>query len=364
MNPTLHTATVNGRSVITISGNWSVDHAEELARYKQLVSNETETVVSGSDLESIDTFGGMALLNIAGINHKRVDFKSHHENIVKLVAERWKKEVIPPNTPRPSVIAKIGEGFLNGVKYALGLFSFMGEAATSLFKSIRYPKLFRLRELVVQLEGCFIDAIPIVGLVTFLIGIVVAYLFADQIVKFGANILIVDGVAIAMCRELSPLIVAIIIAGRSGSAFTAHIGTMKLNEEIDALSALGLSPMHILVIPRVLALMIAMPLLVFVGDCVGIIGGILIADLKLDITLTTFIDRLGIILTVKSFMVGLIKAPVFAAVIGLIGCRMGLSVENNARSVGLNTTSTVVQSIVAVILINAAFAVLFVELGV
>ena len=157
---------------------------------------------------------------------------------------------------------------------------------------------------------------------------------------------------------------AIIVAGRSGSAFTAHIGTMKLNEEIDAMQTIGLSPIRVLVLPRILALMVAMPLLTFIGDVVGIFGGMLISDLRLGISMTTFLNRLQVVVPVRSFMVGLIKAPVFAIFIAVIGCRLGLTVENNARSVGLSTTATVVRSIVAVILLNAAFAVLFVELGI
>jgi phospholipid/cholesterol/gamma-HCH transport system permease protein len=163
---------------------------------------------------------------------------------------------------------------------------------------------------------------------------------------------------------LSPIIVAIIVAGRSGSAFTAQIGAMRINEEIDALRTLGLSAMQVLIMPRFLALVIAMPLLVFIGDVVGIAGALIVADVKLGITPVTFIERLNVVLTIKSFFVGLVKAPVFAAFIAVIGCRMGMSVEMNARSLGLSTTSTVVQSIVSVILLNAAFAVIFVELGI
>jgi phospholipid/cholesterol/gamma-HCH transport system permease protein len=203
-----------------------------------------------------------------------------------------------------------------------------------------------------------------VALVTFLIGVVVAYLSAMQLQKYGANIFIVDGIGLTMARELSPVLVAIIVAGRSGSAFTAQIGAMKINEEIDALQALGLSPIHVLVLPRLIALILAMPLLTFVGDVIGIAGGALIANEMLGITPITFYERLQTVLPLKAYLVGLGKAPVFAAVIALIGCRMGFRVENTATSVGINTTSTVVQSIVSVILLDAAFAVIFQKLGI
>jgi phospholipid/cholesterol/gamma-HCH transport system permease protein len=221
-----------------------------------------------------------------------------------------------------------------------------------------------LKELFIQLEQCGLNAVPVVTLVMFLIGTVIAYLFAGQIEKYGANIFIVDGVTIAICRELSPVIVAIIVAGRSGSAFTAQLGTMKLNEEVDALFTLGLSRMRVLIIPRVTALFICLPILVAVGDLIGILGGIAVADFRLGVLPETFIQRMHEVLKIKHVMVGLIKAPIFAIFIAIIGCKMGLTVENNARSVGLNTTSTVVQSIVSVILLNAGFAVLFVELGI
>ena len=239
---------------------------------------------------------------------------------------------------------------------------FVGHCTLEVGRTITSPSLLRHKELSVQIQDTGLNAVPIVSLLTFLIGIVIAYLTGVQIEQYGANIFIVDGVSLAMCRELSPILVAIIVAGRSGSAFTAQIGAMKLNEEVDAMSTLGLSPIRVLVLPRLLALVLIMPVLVFIGDIAGIMGGLVIADLRLGVTAATFIERLHAVLWVRSVMVGIIKAPIFGLFVATIGCRMGLMVENNARSVGLNTTKTVVQSIVAVILLNAAFAVLFSEL--
>jgi len=167
-----------------------------------------------------------------------------------------------------------------------------------------------------------------------------------------------------VCRELSPLLVAVIVAGRSGAAFTAQIGTMKVQEEIDAISTLGLSPIQVLVLPRLVAITVALPLLVFVGDLAGIAGGMLIAAWQLEIFATTFLDRLHGVLPLSAPVVGLVKAPVFAAFIALIACRMGMLVARDARSVGINTTSTVVQSIVWVIVLDAVFAVVFQQLGI
>jgi phospholipid/cholesterol/gamma-HCH transport system permease protein len=197
--------------------------------------------------------------------------------------------------------------------------------------------------------------------VTFLIGIVVAYLFATQLEKYGANIIIVDSVALAMGRELSPLIVATVVAGRSGSAFTAQLGSMILTQEIDALETMGLRTLDVLIIPRILALMFALPFLVFVGDLVSLYGSSLVASNLLQITTSSYLERLSMIQP-RHFISGIIKAPFFALFIAMISCRMGLNAERNARSVGLNTTSTVVQSIVAVIIIDAIFAVFYMEI--
>ena len=215
-----------------------------------------------------------------------------------------------------------------------------------------------------QFETVTLDAIAIVALVTFLIGVVFAYLLGVQAQRYGATIFVVDGVGLAICRELSPILVAVIVAGRSGAAFTAQIGSMKVQEETDAIRTLGLSPIQVLVIPRLVAIVVGLPLLVFVGDLAGIAGGMLIGALQLDISPTASSHRLHAVLPLQRGGVGLAKAPVFAAFIAMIACRMGLSVARDARSVGEHTTSTVVQSIVWVIVLDAVFAVVLQSLGI
>lgn len=210
-----------------------------------------------------------------------------------------------------------------------------------------------------QLGQVFVDAIPVVCLVTLLIGVVIAYLLGLQASQYGASTFVVDGVAIGATREFSPIIVAVIVAGRSGSGFTAQLGAMRLTEEIDAIRTLGLSPTAVLVLPRLVALVVALPLLVFIGDAMSLVGAALVAHPMLDITPAMFVGRLRTALDPSHFLIGLAKAPVFAIVIGVIGCRMGMTAARDTRSVGLATTSTVVQSIVAVILLDAGFAVLF-----
>jgi phospholipid/cholesterol/gamma-HCH transport system permease protein len=233
----------------------------------------------------------------------------------------------------------------------------------SLWGTILRPGTLRLKELTVQLEAVCLNAIPVVVLVTALVGIVFTYLLGMQASQYGANIFVVDGVGIGMTRELAPMLVAIIMAGRSGASFTAQLGTMKLTEEIDAIRTLGLSPAAVLVLPRMLALMIAMPILTFISYVAAIGGAMLVAGPMLEITPITFLDRLQTALALRHPVIGLVKAPVFAIFIAVIGCRMGMDVGRDTRAIGESTTSTVVQSIVAVILINAAFAIVLQELG-
>jgi len=357
---------------IVLCNSWRLTSLEEIRKEKALTQplrRDQSLVIDGSELKAIDTAGAMLLGELLKkLGHKPSslkyeNFEQNHENILTLVEphiDDFDPHIV---THDKNIVIRIGLATGLMLAHIKGLLSFLGKTITEVVNIILGRRTLRVRELFVQLELTCINAIPIIALVTFLIGVVIAYLFASQAEQYGASIYIVEAVSRSMCRELSPIIVAVVVAGRSGSAFTAQIGTMKLNEEIDAIVTMGLSPFQVLVLPRVLALIIAMPILVFVGDVVGIYGGMFIAEYYLGITRATFIDRLSDTLPLVDLMVGLIKAPVFAIFIAMIGCRMGFIVEKNARSLGLNTTSTVVQSIVAVILLNAAFAIVFIELG-
>lgn len=359
---------------LTLSGSWTLEYLTRIERRleEESASDPSHIVIDGKELTQLDTAGVMLLyhrLRDWGLDDSNLDqflelknFSEEQLQLARLVREKLGAPAEIGPSPYFPFLERIGRSFFQICQKVLELFSFVGESFLLLARLVFRPDRIRRKELISQLEQVFVDAIFVNALVTFLIGVVVAYLFAMQIQKYGANIFIVDAVALAMCRELSPIIVAIIVAGRSGSAFTAQIGSMKINEELDAMRTIGLSVMEVLVMPRVLALMIAMPLLVFLGDMVGILGGMLIAELRLDITGVTYLERLQSVLKLKHVFVGLVKAPVFAAFIAIIGCRMGLSVKRDARSLGSNTTSTVVQSIVSVILLNAAFAIMFAEL--
>ena len=317
--------------------------------------------LDGSGLSGLDSAGAMLLIQrlarqgYAWDQITRPNLDPRHGALFGLVAERLPSSDAPLHR-RHNPLEIIGRSATHLQQGVASHLAFLGRVGGDLGRLLLRPLRFRPREFFVQLEVVGLEALVIIAMMTFLIGVVFAYLLAIQIEKYGANIFIVDGVAIAICRELAPMLTAILVAGRSGAAFTAQIGAMKVTEEIDAISTLGLSPIQVLVIPRLLAIVIAMPLLTFFGDIMGLLGSAMIAAQQLDITFFTFASRLQDVLSLDSVMFGLYKAPAFAAAIALIACRNGFAVSRDARSVGEGTTKTVVQSLVAVILINAAYA--------
>jgi phospholipid/cholesterol/gamma-HCH transport system permease protein len=269
-----------------------------------------------------------------------------------------------PNCEGPLALFTAGLGrwtYRQGIE-ARGVVGFFGRIVTVLGETFRRPGALRMPSLVRHIYETGITAIPIVSLIAFLISVIVAYLGAQQLSRFGADIFVVDLVTISVLREMGVLLTAIIVAGRSGSAFAAEIGVMQLNEETDALSAMGMNPIEILVVPRILALIIALPLLTIIADAMGLAGGGLLSLLNLHIPLPQFMSRLRESLSPTTFWAGLIKAPVFAVLIGMVGTYRGMQVQESARELGRLTTVAVVQSIFMVILADALFAVLFVQI--
>lgn len=320
--------------------------------------------IDGGDVSVLDTAGAMLLSRHVehwGMTPESVSwqgFSDHHLDLLALVRDRRPETPTSP-AETPSWLHRLGR---HGERFALrsrDVLGFLGQLGLAALEWLRYPSRFRLREFIVQIEAVGITSLPIVGLMTFLIGVVFTYLLGIQVEKYGANIFIVDGVSLAVARELAPLLTALLVAGRSGAAFTAQIGAMKVTEEIDAIRTLGLSPMHVLVLPRLLAIVISLPLLAFFADIMGILGAAVVAAHQLDITPYTFFSRLQDVLPLYTVGIGLAKTPVFAAAIAIIACYNGFAVTRDARSVGEHTTSTVVRSLVAVILIDALFSIAF-----
>jgi phospholipid/cholesterol/gamma-HCH transport system permease protein len=266
---------------------------------------------------------------------------------------------VPPHHTLAGFVARIGEITLGIVARTYSLVGFGGLVAATIADLFRHPGRLRLTATLVQMEQTGLNAMPIVGLLSFLIGVVFAYQGADQLRRFGAEIYTVNLLGIAILRELGVLLAAIIIAGRSGSAFTAQIGTMQVNQEIDALRTLGLDPVGVLVLPRVFGLALTLPLLVFYADFLGLLGGCLMSWATLGISIPRFLEQLRSAITEWTLWVGVIKAPFFAVIISMIGCYEGFNVTGSADSVGRLTTQSVVESIFLVIVADAAFSILF-----
>ena len=245
------------------------------------------------------------------------------------------------------------------------MLAYLGRVTVETGEAIIKPRgNLRIAAMFHQVEETGINALPIVGLLAFLIGIVLAYQGADQLKRFSAEIFTINLLGVGVLRELGGLITAIIVAGRSGSAFTAHIGTMRVNDEIDAMQTMGLNTVDNLVLPRILGLVIALPLLTLYSDIMAMIGGAFMCYFQLGITIPAFLRQLHEAVTVNTLLVGLVKAPVFAFVIALIGCYEGFQVERNAASVGLLTTRSVVESIFMIIVLDAGFSIVFSVLGI
>jgi phospholipid/cholesterol/gamma-HCH transport system permease protein len=354
----------SGEAVLRLAGAWRLATIAAIDAELRALQLPARLTVDGAQLVELDSAAALALLSRLPPNVEWTGLAPNDTRIIDQVRSRIEAAPELPPHRRERLLETVGRRAHDVGRMAHGHLAFLGAAVLGLLGVAVRPRRLRLRELSAQFEQVCLNAIPVVALVTLLIGVVVTYLLGLQAKQYGANIFVVDGVGIGATREFAPIIVAIIVAGRSGAAFTAQLGSMRLTEETDAIRTLGLSPLEVLVVPRVIALMIAMPLLVFIGNVMSLAGGMLIAGPMLDITPQTFLERLRDALDISHVYVGLSKAPVFALAIAVIGCHMGMTVERDTRAVGMATTSTVVQSIVSVILLDAAFAVFYQELGI
>jgi phospholipid/cholesterol/gamma-HCH transport system permease protein len=259
----------------------------------------------------------------------------------------------------PSMLERAGRSAATAGGQALRLLAFVGEIGITLATSVRHPSRLRWRPILFNIRSAGVDALPIVGMLSFLLGVVMAYQGAATLRQYGANTFVADLVGLSMVREFAPLIVAIIIAGRSGSAYAAQIGTMAVTEEIDAMRTLGIAPNEMLVLPKLIALVIVMPLLTVFADVLGVLGGMLMARAQLGVGYAEFLDRLVKAVSPTAFLLGLIKAPVFAAIIATAGCCQGFATRGGAESVGRQTTRAVVQATFLVIVADGLFSVVF-----
>jgi len=355
-----------GPQGLVLSGRWTSLGLGTLGQRLASIRSPrgTQAVADATHIEALDTAGAWLLhtllqrlakegVNVSGL---RPEFA----RLMATVAPQLAAQAAAPPGPRPdapSPLERLGRRAAAGAGEVLERLAFVGECAEALAGWVLHPGRIRWRPVLFNIRSAGVDALPIVGLLSFLLGVVVAYQSADQLRRYGANIFIADIVGISMLREFAPLIAAIIIAGRSGSAYAAQIGTMAVTEEIDAMRTLGIAPLDMLVLPKLIALSIALPLLTVCADLLGIAGGMVMAQSQLGVGYGEFLDRFAKAVDPGTLLVGIGKAWVFAAVIAIVGCFQGFRTRGGADSVGRQTTRSVVEAIFLVIVADALFSV-------
>ncbi|MGX9191118.1 MlaE family lipid ABC transporter permease subunit [Stenotrophomonas sp. Ker107b] len=352
--------------LIRLSGHWTLRTALDAAEVLRGLP-EKVTGLDASGITALDSAGVLQLLRVAhraDLGEDAVTFREEHRALVSTIEE------VADDRPKAkrdfgvlAALERLGVSVHGMGHNIVALASFLGENLVKGARLIKEPRRFRLTATVAQMEQVGLDAVPLVALLSYLVGAVIAFLGSTILRDFGAEIYVVELVSIAFLREFAVLLTAIVLAGRTASAFTAQIGAMKAREEIDAMKTLGLDPVDLLVLPRLIALLITLPLLTFIAMVAGLAGGITVGAFDLDIPPQMYIARMHDTMEVRNMLVGLSKAPVFALVIGLIGCLEGLKVEGTAQSVGERTTSSVVQAISLVIILDAFAALWFMKMG-
>ena len=374
VEPWLSSQAAGDRVTLSLGGPWTTAHITRLSKELTGVATESKRAVTFdlSGVTELDTAGAWVISSAerqfekAGLSVAMEGASEGVNGLIETVSAHHIVTPPPPKAVNPliAILIRLGEGTYDVLAEARDLLSFLGYTVIVFIRSILQPKRIRFTAMISHMEQSGLNALPIVGLISFLVGVVLAYQGADQLAKFGAQIFTVNLVAVGVLREMGILLTAIIVAGRSGSAFTAQIGTMKVNEEIDALQTIGLDPMDVLVMPRLIGLVLVLPLLTFYADIMGLLGGAVMATVVLDISFFQFARQLNDAVGLWAFWVGVIKAPLFAFIIAMVGCYEGLKVSRSAESVGRQTTRAVVESIFLVIVLDALLSILFSIIGI
>jgi phospholipid/cholesterol/gamma-HCH transport system permease protein len=359
----------DGQLRLVPRGEWTLASASALESEieKAVAAANRSVVIDLSDVDHIDTAGGWLITRLEreiGAKGGAVSVEGGSDNVMRLLAALKDAErELPPPKKRQSVVVEllegIGRGMYGAVSDAEAGLNILGGVAVGFLKALANPTRFRITSVVFHIDRAGLRAVPIISLMSLLIGAIIAQQSAFQLRPFGAEVYVVDLVGVLVLRELGVLLTAIMIAGRSGSAFTAEIGSMKMREEIDALDVIGLDVNEVLVLPRILALVIALPLLTVVADFSALVGGGLVSWFYVGLPPSAFIMRLRDAVYVSTFWVGIIKAPFMALIIGIIAATEGFRVQGSAESLGARTTSSVVKSIFMVIVLDGLFAIYF-----
>jgi len=365
--------TENQNIVIECINKWSMYDAKnisnEITDIKQKYQSVKELIIDINNLADIDTASTVLLYEFLDelrktSNVQILDNKDKQKKFIKFVQDSISEEKGKQHIIRPlNFIERLGRYAIDSLRDFWLFLAFTGESFSSLLVYLLHPSNIRFKAIVKNIQNAGVNAVPIIILTSFLVGVVVAYQSAVQLQKFGANIFIVDMIGISITRELAPLITAIVVAGRSGSSYTAQIGAMRITRELDAMDSMGFNLFEFLVLPRVIALMIALPLLIFFADIVGIFGGMVVAKYQINISYLEFIKRLQSVLALKQLWIGLAKGPIFALLIAGIGCFRGFQVSSSTESIGKYTTISVVNAIFLVIACDALFSIILTKLG-
>jgi phospholipid/cholesterol/gamma-HCH transport system permease protein len=370
-HPTIRYIERSGTPVLEVGGTWTVFSMRGLAHQAEQARHAARgggpRAVDASNVKRLDTAGALEILQLANATAE-TEVKAADQNQAELFKVVQTNMCAAPPARHENwllhLFEEVGRDLVDLFRQFINLCAFSGEILVILVEAFVQPRRFRIGVVVRQMLEVWIKALVIVGVLCFLIGVVIAYQGVQQLRQFGAEIFTVEAVGIGMFRELGVLLTAIIVAGRSGSAFTAQIGTMQVNQEVDAMRTIGLNPIEWLVLPRILALAVSMPLLAFWGDMTGVLGGAVACTIYLDFTFVQFFDRMRDTVGVWNFYTGMIKAPVFGFIIAAIGCFEGLQVSGSAESVGQLTTRSVVEAIFCVIVLDSVFSIIFLLAGV
>ncbi len=354
-------------NALICQGDWNLANLVLLKHELQKIRwpRQGALIINGSDIVRMDSAGAWLLsknMQMLDKQHCQVTlqkFSEQHQKLLALIEEKGAAAIPVPKQAMPSRMAKLGRNAVIQGREFLDYFHFIGELTMEALRVIRHASKFRWAALISVLDKTGLRALPIIALLSSMIGVVITYQMGVQLRNYGANVFIVDFLGLSVLREFGPLLTAIMVAGRTGSAFTAQLGTMKINQEIDALNTLGVTPAELLLLPRILGLAITLPLLTMWANVFGIIGGMLTAHNMLGVTPHDFMLRFEHAIPLKTLFIGLGKAPVFALIIASIGCFEGMRVRGSADSVGQQTTRSVVLSIFFIIVADAIFSVIF-----